>query len=106
MGVVLDWASQILMDGPAQFSDRYAAEQGESVQGAQEMGWLAGFACQPPESTGVVSLSADTQHDDAILTSVGASLRARRTLAAARAGCLTVLGGTLAVRPACCRSGD
>lgn len=46
---------------------------------------------------GLALISREAQHDDTVLTSVGASPRVRRSLAAARAGTLTFLGGVLAV---------
>lgn len=46
---------------------------------------------------GLALISREARHDDTLLTSVGASPRARRSLAAARAGTLTFLGGALAV---------
>lgn len=48
-------------------------------------------------AVGLALIGAETRDDDAVLAAVGASPRTRRSLAAARAGVLTVLGAILAV---------
>lgn len=60
-----------------------------------------------PRPTGILSLiivgiglaliATETRHDEEVLSTVGATPRIRRALAAARAGVLSLIGGTLAV---------
>lgn len=48
-------------------------------------------------AVGLALIAAETRRDDALLAQVGAAPNTRRSLAAARAGTLTLLGGILAV---------
>lgn len=48
-------------------------------------------------AVGLALIGAETRDDDVVLAAVGASPRTRRSLAAARAGTLTLLGAVLAV---------
>lgn len=85
----------------ANFGQRITVETGPpqiasaAIQTAATAG--AGLLSLLIVGVGLALIAAETRHDDSILVAVGAPPRVRRTLAAARAGTLTLLGAVLAV---------